>query len=67
MILIDHGRVVYDFLLRRGRAASGDRGRRLSVDFETGAAGLPDGVALESRGRARLVLRFDRERISSAS
>jgi ABC-2 type transport system ATP-binding protein len=66
MILIDHGRVVYDGsveAVRRQVTAE----RRLTVDFETDApAELPDGVQVEDRRRARLVLRFDRERIPAA-
>jgi len=66
MILIDHGRVVYDGsveAVRRQVTAE----RRLTVDFEGDAPGeLPDGVLLEERRRSRLVLRFDRERIPAA-
>ncbi|HTO08835.1 MAG TPA: ATP-binding cassette domain-containing protein [Myxococcota bacterium] len=67
MILIDHGRVVYDGSVddvRRTVTAE----RRLSVDFETDApaGGLPDGAQLEERARTRLVIRFDRDRIPAA-
>ena len=66
MLLIDHGRVVYDGsveAVRRSVTAE----RRLSVDFETDApTELPDGAQLEERGRSRLVLRFDRDRIPAA-
>jgi ABC-2 type transport system ATP-binding protein len=66
MILIDHGRVVYDGsveAVRRQVTAE----RRLTVDFESDApAAVPDGVQVEERSRARLVLRFDRERIPAA-
>ncbi|MFI5314552.1 MAG: ATP-binding cassette domain-containing protein [Myxococcota bacterium] len=66
MILIDHGRVVYDGSLEAVRRLVTSE-RRLTVDFETDAPGeLPDGVQLEERGQARLVLRFDRERIPAA-
>jgi ABC-2 type transport system ATP-binding protein len=66
MILIDHGRVVYDGAVDAVRRLVTAE-RRLTVDFETDApADLPDGVQLEERGRARLVLRFDRERMPAA-
>src|SRR5258706_11406704 len=66
MILIDYGCVVYDGLavvVRRQVTAE----RRLSIDFESDApTELPEGVQVEQRGRARLVLRFDRERMPAA-
>jgi viologen exporter family transport system ATP-binding protein len=66
MILIDHGRVVYDGAVeavRRQMTAE----RRLTVDFETDApAEVPPGAQVEERSRARLVIRFDRERIPAA-
>ncbi|HXZ85416.1 MAG TPA: ATP-binding cassette domain-containing protein [Myxococcota bacterium] len=63
MILIDHGHVVYDGAVEAVRRAVTSE-RRLSVDFESDAPSeLPEGVELEERRRARLVLRFDRERI----
>jgi viologen exporter family transport system ATP-binding protein len=63
MILIDHGRVVYDGSVEAVRRQVTSE-RRLTVDFETAAPQeLPDGVELEERRRARLVLRFDRERM----
>jgi ABC-2 type transport system ATP-binding protein len=66
MILIDHGRVVYDGSVEAVRRLVTAE-RRLTVDFESDApAELPDGVQLEERGRARLVLRFDRERMPAA-
>jgi len=66
MILIDHGHVVYDGAVEAVRRQVTAE-RRLSVDFESEPpAELPEGAVLESRGRARLVLRFDRERIPAA-
>jgi ABC-2 type transport system ATP-binding protein len=66
MILIDHGRVVYDGSVEDVRRTVTAE-RRLSVDFEVDApAELPDGVELEERGRTRLVIRFDRDRIPAA-
>jgi len=63
MILIDRGHVVYDGSVEAVRREVTSE-RRLSVEFESDApAELPDGVELEERRRARLVLRFDRERI----
>ncbi len=67
MILIDHGRVVYDGAvdaIRREYASE----RRLVIDFESAApAELPDGVELEERTATRLVLRFRRDRIGAAA
>jgi viologen exporter family transport system ATP-binding protein len=66
MILIDHGRVVYDGAVDEVRRLVTSE-RRLTVDFESDAPGeLPGGVQVEERRRARLVLRFDRERIPAA-
>jgi ABC-2 type transport system ATP-binding protein len=66
MIVIDHGRVVYDGSLESVRR-SATAERKLSVDFEgEPPSELPGGVEVEQRGRARLVLRFDRERISAS-
>jgi len=63
MLLIDHGKVVYDGSVEAVRREVTSE-RRLSIDFETDAPdAVPDGVAVEERRRARLVLRFDRERI----
>jgi ABC-2 type transport system ATP-binding protein len=66
MILIDHGKVVYDGSVEAVRREATAE-RRLTVDFENDApAELPDGVLVEDRRRARLVLRFDRERMPAA-
>jgi ABC-2 type transport system ATP-binding protein len=66
MILIDRGRVVYDGSVEDVRRTVTAE-RRLSVDFESDApAELPDGAQLEERGRTRLVIRFDRDRIAAA-
>ena len=67
MILIDRGRVVYDGAVDAIRREFGDE-RRLVVDFESAAPdALPDGVEVEERGPARLVLRFRRDRIGAAA
>ncbi|MEX2205993.1 MAG: ATP-binding cassette domain-containing protein [Myxococcota bacterium] len=67
MILIDHGHVVYDGAVEAIRREYGSE-RRLVVDFESAApAELPDGVDVEERGAARLVLRFRRDRIGPAA
>ncbi len=66
MILIDHGRVVYDGAVEAIRRRLGSE-RVLRVDFEGPAPSeLPEGVVEEERGPERLVLRFERERIPSA-
>jgi ABC-2 type transport system ATP-binding protein len=65
MILIDHGRVVFDGSVDSIRRRFGAE-RVLRVDFEGPApAELPEGVVEEDRGPERLVLRFARDRISS--
>ena len=67
MILIDHGRVVYDGAVEAIRREYGSE-RRLVIDFESAApAELPDGVELEERASTRLVLRFRRDRIGAAA
>jgi viologen exporter family transport system ATP-binding protein len=67
MILIDHGRVVYDGSVEAIRHEYGSE-RRLVVDFESAApAELPDAVEQEERAATRLVLRFRRDRIGAAS
>jgi ABC-2 type transport system ATP-binding protein len=64
-LLIDHGRLVYDGALAALRRRLGGE-RVLRVEFEGPAPrALPEGVVEEERGPERLVLRFDRERISS--
>jgi len=65
MILIDHGRVVYDGAVEAIRREYGSE-RRLVVDFESAApTALPDGVEEEERAATRLVLRFRRDRIAA--
>ena len=67
MILIDHGRVVYDGAVEAIRREYGNE-RRLVVDFESAApAELPDTVEAEERTGTRLVLRFRRDRIGAAA
>ena len=67
MILIDHGRVVYDGAVEAIRREYGSE-RRLVVDFESAAPlSLPDSVELEERSPTRLVLRFRRDRIGAAA
>jgi ABC-2 type transport system ATP-binding protein len=66
MILIDHGRVVVDGAVEAIRRRLGSE-RVLRVEFEGPAPReLPEGVVEEERGPERLVLRFERDRISSA-
>jgi ABC-2 type transport system ATP-binding protein len=66
MILIDHGRVVFDGAVEEIRRRFGGE-RVLRVDFEGPAPReLPDGVVEEERGPERLVLRFERDRLPSA-
>jgi ABC-2 type transport system ATP-binding protein len=66
MILIDHGKVVYDGAVDAIKRSLGSE-RRLCVDFEGPApAELPDGVEVEERRAERLVLRFRPERIGAA-
>jgi ABC-2 type transport system ATP-binding protein len=66
MILIDHGKVVYDGSVDAIKRSFGSE-RRLCVDFEGAApAELPDGVELEERRAERLVLRFRRDQIPAA-
>jgi ABC-2 type transport system ATP-binding protein len=58
MVLIDHGRVVYDGAVEAIRRRFGEE-RRMRVEFEGPAPGeLPDGVVEEERGPERLALRF---------
>jgi ABC-2 type transport system ATP-binding protein len=67
MILIDHGRVVYDGAVEAIRREYGSE-RRLVVDFDGAAPdALPDGVELEERKASRLVLRFRRDRVGAAA
>ncbi len=67
MILIDHGRVVYDGAVEAIRREYGSE-RRLVVDFESAApAELPAAVEEEERSATRLVLRFRRDRIGAAA
>ncbi len=67
MILIDHGRVVYDGAVEAIRREYGSE-RRLVVDFESAApAELHEAVELEERSATRLVLRFRRDRIGAAA
>ena len=67
MILIDHGRVVYDGAVEAIRREYGSE-RRLVVDFEGAApAELRDDVEVEERSASRLVLRFRRDRIGAAA
>jgi ABC-2 type transport system ATP-binding protein len=67
MILIDHGRVVYDGAVDAIRREYGNE-RRLVVDFESAAPlELPDSVELVERTATRLVLRFRRDRIGAAA
>ncbi len=66
MILIDHGKVVYDGAVETIRRSFGSE-RRLCVDFEGAApTELPEGVELEERRAERLVLRFRRDRVPAA-
>jgi ABC-2 type transport system ATP-binding protein len=66
MILIDHGKVVYDGAVEAIRRSFGSE-RRLCVDFDGAApAELPEGVELEERRAQRLVLRFRRDRVPAA-
>jgi ABC-2 type transport system ATP-binding protein len=66
MILIDHGKVVYDGAVEAIRRSFGSE-RRLCVDFDGAApAELPEGVELEERRAERLVLRFRRDRVPAA-
>ncbi len=65
MILIDHGRVVYDGPVEEIRRRFGAE-RRMRVQFEGPApAELPPGVEEEDRGRERLVLRFRNDALPS--
>jgi ABC-2 type transport system ATP-binding protein len=68
MILIDHGSVVYDGELDAIRRRFGAE-RRLHVEFEGPAPtdDLPSGVVEEERAEERLVLRFRRDEVPSAS
>ena len=66
MILIDHGRVVYDGLVEQIRRGFGDE-RRLRVDFDGPAPEeLPEHVEVEERAHERLVLRFRRDVVPPA-
>ncbi|MBI1817886.1 MAG: ABC transporter ATP-binding protein [Deltaproteobacteria bacterium] len=63
MILIDHGRVVYDGSVEQIRRSLGNE-RRLRVDFDGAApATVPANVEVEERGPERLVLRFRRDQV----
>jgi len=65
MLLIDHGRVVYDGALEQIRRSLG-RERRLRVDFDgTAPDDVPDHVEVEERAHQRLVLRFDPDRVAA--
>jgi len=67
MILIDHGRVVYDGAVEAIRREYGSE-RRLVIDFDGVApAEVHDEVEVEERGASRLVLRFRRDRIGAAA
>ncbi len=66
MILIDHGRVVYDGSVEQIRRSFGSE-RRLRVDFEGPAPPqVPPDVEVEERGPERLVLRFRRDLVPAA-
>jgi ABC-2 type transport system ATP-binding protein len=66
IVLIDHGRVLYDGALEAIRARFGDE-RRLRAVFEGPAPrGLPPGVFEVERAPERLELRFRRDEVSSA-
>jgi ABC-2 type transport system ATP-binding protein len=66
LVLIDHGRLLYDGALEVLRARFGDE-RRLRAQFEGPAPEeLPPGVEELERGAERLVLRFQRNEVSSA-
>jgi len=61
MLLIDHGRVVYDGSVEQIRRRFGQE-RRLRVDFDGAApSAVPPQVEVEERGPERLVLRFRRD------
>lgn len=67
MILIDHGRIVYDGSVDNIRRTLGGE-RRLRVDFDGPApADLPEHVEVEERAAERLVLRFHRDEVAAAS
>ena len=67
MILIDHGQLVYDGELESIRRRFGAE-RRLEVEFEGDApTELPNGVVEEERAEERLVVRFRRDEVPSAS
>ena len=63
MILIDHGRVVYDGSVEQIRRSFGSE-RRLRVDFDGPApATVPESVEVEEHAATRLVLRFRRDQV----
>jgi len=65
MILIDHGRVVYDGAVDDIRRTLG-RERRLRIDFDGPApTAIPEGVEIQERAPQRLVLGFDRDRVAA--
>jgi len=65
MLLIDHGRVVYDGAVEQIRRTLG-RERRLRVDFDGAAPdGVPAYVEVEERAPRQLVLRFDRDAVAA--
>ena len=67
MILIDHGRVVYDGSVEQIRRRFGNE-RRLSIDFDGPApADLPPHVEIEERAPERVVLRFRRDQVPAPS
>ena len=65
MLLIDHGRVVYDGAVEQIRRRFGDE-RRLRVDCDGPAPSeLPPHVEVEERAPERLVLRFQGDRTAA--
>ena len=65
MLLIDHGRVVYDGAVEQIRRRFGDE-RRLRVDCDGPAPSeLPPHVEVEERAPQRLVLRFQGDRTAA--
>lgn len=66
MILIDHGRVVYDGSVEQIRRSLGNE-RRLRIDFNGPApTAVPAHVEVEERAPERLVLRFRRDVVPAA-
>jgi ABC-2 type transport system ATP-binding protein len=65
MILIDHGRIVYDGAVERIRRTLGGE-RRLQVEFDGDAPpDVPANVEVEERAARRLVLRFHRDVVAA--